>query len=181
MSDASNATNPTRPAASEGRIQGLVFGLLMSVTMTYGMEVYNNAWQMGLAALPGGFSNMTGEVFVRALHEFAFMCPIVFVISSLWGNKLGAHLSGRLAEPGRDTPFMCMLARSSCTVLVMCPTMSLVGSIIFSLIMAGASPAALPAIWVGNVIKNFPMALLWNLFFAGPVTRGICGKLFSTR
>ena len=179
MSATAKATS--NAATSGERIQGIVFGLVMSITMTYGMEVYNNAWQMGLAALPGGFSNMTGEVFVRALHEFAFMCPIVFVISSLWGNKLGARLSERLVEPGRDTPFMCMLARSSCTVLVMCPTMSLVGTIIFSLIMAGASPAALPAIWVGNVLKNFPMALLWNLFFAGPVTRGICGKLFPTR
>lgn len=38
----------------------------------------------------------------------------------------------------------------------------------------------LPAIWVGTVLKNFPMALLWNLCAAGPLTRlifrGVCRR-----
>lgn len=37
----------------------------------------------------------------------------------------------------------------------------------------------LPGIWVGTLIKNFPMALLWNLFAASPVTRLVFGALFS--
>lgn len=36
-----------------------------------------------------------------------------------------------------------------------------------------------PAIWVGTFIKNFPMALLWNLFAAGPVNRLVFSKCFS--
>jgi hypothetical protein len=39
--------------------------------------------------------------------------------------------------------------------------------------------AQLPAIWVGTLIKNFPMALLWNLFAAGPVSRLVFGRFFS--
>lgn len=44
---------------------------------------------------------------------------------------------------------------------------------------AGTSPAQLPAIWVGTLIKNFPMALLWNLFAAGLVSRLAFSKCFS--
>lgn len=41
-------------AAPKNRIQGIIFGILMSVTMAYGMEVYNVAWKMGFPTLPGG-------------------------------------------------------------------------------------------------------------------------------
>lgn len=46
--------------------------------------------------------------------------------------------------------------------------------------LGGAPLTQLPAIWVGTVLKNFPMALLWNLFAAGPLTRlifrGVCRR-----
>ena len=46
--------------------------------------------------------------------------------------------------------------------------------------LGGAPFTQLPAIWVGTVLKNFPMALLWNLFAAGPLTRlifrGVCRR-----
>lgn len=38
--------------------QGLVFGILMSVTMAYGMEVYNVALKSGVLQHVGGFSDM---------------------------------------------------------------------------------------------------------------------------
>lgn len=147
--------------------------------MAYGMEVYNVTWKLGYPALPGGFSNMTNDVFLGALVEAAYMWIFVFIFSNLWGNRLGAGLAGRLVDPKRDNPFLCTLVRSGCTVLVMCPTMSLVASILFNVVLAGDSPVQLPAIWVGTLIKNFPMALLWNLFAAGPVSRLLFAKLFS--
>ena len=33
--------------------------------------------------------------------------------------------------------------------------------------------------WAGTLIKNFPMALLWSLFAAGPVSRLVFAKCFS--
>lgn len=46
--------------------------------------------------------------------------------------------------------------------------------------LGGAPLTQLPAIWGGTVLKNFPMALLWNLFAAGPLTRlifrGVCRR-----
>ena len=38
--------------------------------------------------------------------------------------------------------------------------------------------AVFPAIWVGTVIKNFPMAFFWNMFAAAPFSRWLFGKLF---
>lgn len=114
---------------------------------------------------------MTSAVFLDALVEASYMWLFVFLFSNLWGNRLGASLAGRLVEQGRDNAFLCTLVRSGCTVLVMCPTMSLVASVLFNVVLGGQPVAELPAIWVGTVIKNFPMALLWNVFSAGPVSR----------
>ena len=163
----------------KNKAQGIIFGILMSITMAYGMEVYNVAWKMGIPTMAGGFSNMTNDVFLGALIEAAYMWLFVFLFSDLWGNRLGAGLAARLVDPKKDNPFFCTIIRSSCTVLVMCPTMSLVASILFNIILGGMPVVELPAIWVGTLIKNFPMALLWNLFAAGPVSRLVFAKLFS--
>lgn len=167
------------PTVPKNRAQGAIFGILMSITMAYGMEVYNVAWKMGYPLMPGGFSNMTNDVFVDALAEAAYMWLFVELFSTLYGNRLGSFMASRYVTPGKDNPFVCQLVRQGCTVLVMCPTMSLVASILFNVVLAGNPVTQLPAIWVGTVIKNFPMALLWNLFAAGPLTRLVFRAFFS--
>ena len=73
------------------KFQGIIFGLLMSLTMAYGMEVYN------VALKAGGLAVMTNRVFLEALLETAYMWILVFLFSNLWGNRLGF----RLAKIGR--------------------------------------------------------------------------------
>ena len=162
----------------ETKTEKIIFGVLMSVTMAIGMEVYNVAIKMGYNAMPGGLSNMTNQVFPDALVEAAYMWIFVFLFSNLWGNRLGHALAARIIRPEQDNPFFITLMISSCTVLVMCPTMSMVAAILFNVILAGNPVSQLPAIWVGTVIKNFPMALLWNLFAAGPFSRLVHRKMF---
>ena len=163
-----------------GKTRGekIVFGILMSVTMAIGMEVYNVAIKMGYNTMPGGLSNMVNQVFADALVEASTMWIFVFLFSYLWGNRLGHALAAKVIRPEQDNPFFITLMISSCTVLVMCPTMSMVAAILFNVILAGNPVSQLPAIWVGTVIKNFPMALLWNLFAAGPFSRLVHGKIF---
>ena len=163
----------------KNKAQGVIFGILMSITMAYGMEVYNVAWKMGIPTMPGGFSNMTNDVFLGALVEASYMWLFVFLFSNLWGTRGGAALAARLTDSKRDSTFIRGTIRSCCTVLIMCPTMSLVASILFNIVLAGMPVSQLPGIWVGTLIKNFPMALLWNLFAASPVTRLVFGALFS--
>ena len=162
----------------ETKTEKIIFGVLMSVTMAIGMEVYNVAIKMGYNAMPGGLSNMTNQVFPDALVEAAYMWIFVFLFSNLWGNRLGHALAEKIIRPEQDNPFFITLMISSCTVLVMCPTMSMVAAILFNVILAGNPVRQLPAIWVGTVIKNFPTALLWNLFAAGPFSRLVHGKIF---
>lgn len=128
--------------------------------------------------MPGGLSNMVNQVFPDALVEASYMWIFVFLFSNLWGNRLGHALAAKVIRPEQDNPFFITLMISSCTVLVMCPTMSMVAAILFNVILAGNPVSQLPAIWVGTLIKNFPMALLWNLFAAGPFSRLVYKKIF---
>ncbi|MBR1455756.1 MAG: hypothetical protein IJ594_01180 [Oscillospiraceae bacterium] len=160
------------------KAQGIIFGLLMSYSMAIGMEVYNIAVKMGFPQQPGGFSSMTNAVFPAALLEAAYMGLFVFLFSNLWGNRAGAAFATRVTDPARDNPYFCRLMRQAGTIAIMCPTMSLVASILFSVMLAKQPVGQLPAIWVGTVIKNFPMAFFWNMFAAAPFTRRVFGLLF---
>ena len=115
----------------------------------------------------------------KALVEALFMGLIVIIVSELWGNRLGARFAAKVSDPQRDNPYFCRLMRQAGTVSVMCPTMSLAATIIFSMILGGAPVWQLPAIWAGTLIKNFPMAFFWNMFAAAPFTNWVCGKLFE--
>lgn len=160
------------------KTQGVVFGLLMSYSMAFGMEIYNVASKLGFTLQAGGFSNMTNIVFWEAFKEGLYMGLFVFLFSNLWGNNFGASFAARHSDPEKDNPYFCQLLRQGGTVAVMCPTMSLVATILFSIILGGASWLQLPAIWLGTVFKNFPMAFFWNFFFAAPFSRWTFSKLF---
>lgn len=163
----------------KNKTQGIIFGIIMSYSMAVGMEVYNMAIKAGIQALSGGLSGMTYAIFWEALKEAAYMGLIVFLFSNLWGNRLGARFAAKVSDPQRDNPYFCRLMRQAGTVSVMCPTMSLAATIIFSMILGGAPVWQLPAIWAGTLIKNFPMAFFWNMFAAAPFTNWACGKLFE--
>ena len=161
------------------RSQRIVFGLLMSLFMSIGMELYNNAWKMGMNLAPGGFSNISYAVVPEVARELVFIVPLVFVLSSTYGNRLGAALAYRLIDPERDSAFFRVVLVICCTTLVMCPSMSLFATVYFNIIRAGRALVELPIIWFGTLVKNFPMALLWNLFAASPMSRIVLQLLFS--
>ena len=123
---------------------------------------------------------MTNAVFLDALEEMSFMGLLVILFSNLWGNRLGAAFAARHCDPQRDNPYFCRIMRQVGTVAVMCPTMSLVASVLFNVIMAGMRLTQLPAIWAGTIIKNFPMAFFWNMFAAAPFTHWLFDRLFPS-
>lgn len=165
----------------KNKTQGIIFGIIMSYAMTYGMEVYNVAIKEGVDLAAGGFSNMTNIVFRDALIEALYMGVFVFILSNLWGNRIGAVFAARHCDPEKDNPYICQLLRQTGTVAIMCPTMSLAASILFNVILAGAPLAQLPAIWIGTLLKNFPMAFFWNMFAAAPFTHWLFGKIYPDR
>lgn len=146
------------------KFQKFIFSLLMSYLMAYGMELANVARKLG---------GMSNAVFLPALVEASYMGAIVFLVSNLYGNRLGRAIAFRCVTPGRDAPILVTLMISSCTVMLMCPSMSLIATILF----IGVDGQFL-ANWFATVYHNFAMALLWQLFFAGPVVRLLFRTLF---
>jgi hypothetical protein len=161
------------------KFQGIVFGLIMSYSMAVGMEVYNVAIKLGVNLSPGGLSNITAAAFRGALAEASYMGALVFIFSNLWGNRLGAAFAAKRCDAEKDNPYFCRVMRQAGTVAVMCPTMSLAASVLFNVVLAGGSPAQLPAIWAGTVLKNFPMAFFWNMYAAAPFTHLVFSALFQ--
>ena len=153
------------------KAQGIFFGVLMSYSMALGMELYNTALNLGVQLQPGGLGNLTLPVLLEALRETVFMGIIVLIVSNLWGNRMGARFAQKHCDPAKDNPYFCRLLRQSGTVAVMCPTMSLIASILFQVVLGDAPLTCLPLIWLGSVLKNFPMAFFWNMFAAAPFTR----------
>lgn len=143
------------------KLQNVVFTLLMAFVMVYAMICYNISLSMG---------GMSNQVFLMAFGELPIMWPVAFVLELLVVERLAQKLAFRLVTPGKDKPWMITVAISSMIVCLMCPMMSLVATILFK-----APGWELPAVWVQTTIANFPMALFWQIFLAGPLVRCVFG------
>ena len=146
------------------KFQKFIFSLLMSYIMAYGMELANVAVKLG---------GMSNAGFLPALREASYLGPFVLPVPNLSGPRVGRPIAFRCVQPGRDAPFFITLMISSCTVMIMCPSMSLIATILFI-----GVDAQFLANWFATVYHNFAMALLWQLFFAGPVVRLLFRTLF---
>ena len=62
---------------------------------------------------------------------------------------------------------------SAITVCFMCPIMSFIATEL----LQGVN-SDLIANWLQIAVRNFPMALCWQIFYAGPLVRWIFGKIF---
>lgn len=147
------------------KLQNIIFTIMMVLVMVYGMVVYNITLDRGA---------LTNDVFFIALFELPIMCVIGFIIESLIAGKLAQKMAFKIVTPGKDNQFMVILAISAMTVVCMCPMMSLVATCLFKGI-----DNQIIAKWIQLTITNFPMALLWQIFVAGPVVRFIFGHIFA--
>ncbi len=154
----------------ENKKQGFIFGVIMSYAMAFGMEIYNSAINLGFNLKAGGFSNMTNKVFAAAMSEILWIGIVVIILSSLYGNKCGEHFM-RSHTKDDDPAYFKVLMRQAGTIAVMCPSMSLFATVAFFIIPGVVPVSHLPAVFVGTLMKNFPMAFFWNMFGAAPFTR----------
>ena len=83
----------------------------------------------------------------------------------------------RLVNPREAGQTQIMLAISAASVWIMCPCMSFFATLLFK----DSHNAQFLAIWIQTTVINFPMALLLQFFFAGPITRRIFGALFREK
>lgn len=141
-------------------LQKIVFTFVMATIMVYGMIVYN------VALNTGGVHN---ETFLLALHELPIMMPIAFVLEFFVVEKLATRLAFSFMCP-TDRPQFITYAISLMIVCIMCPTMSLIATLLFKQPSFGT--------WIHTFGCNLPAALLWQMLYCGPLTRLIFRLLF---
>ena len=145
--------------------QEVVFTIMMVFVMVYAMICYNISLNIG---------GMANHVFLDAFHELVIMGPVAFILDFFLYGSLSKKLAFRIVNPAEDKPIMIILAISSITVCLMCPSMSLVATLLFK------NPGKeVIAIWLQTTALNFPMAFFWQIFFAGPLVRKIFGGIFK--
>ena len=148
------------------RTQRIAFSILMAFAMVYGMELYNQA------LLAGGLRT---ELFAAPLADIVPLMAAVIVLELLVGGRVAARLVGRLLDAGLCPEVLATILRGAFTCWTMCSMMSLVATLAFKQPPAGE----LVATWLQTVVLNFPMALLWQLFVAGPAVRATVRALGS--
>lgn len=149
------------------KFQDVVFTIMMVIVMVYGMVVYNIAMDMG---------GITNQIFLMAFGELPVMGVIGFVLEMLIAGPLSKKLAFCMVTPGKDKMIEVILAISAMTVCLMCPMMSFAATVLFK-----GVDSQLIAKWVQLTVTNFPMALCWQIFIAGPLVRLIFGKIFREK
>ena len=149
----------------KNKFQDVVFTLIMATVMVYGMVVYNVALNMG---------GVTNATFLIAPHELPIMVPIAFVLAVFIVGKIARGLAFSVMDPATDRPQFITYAISICICCIMCPIMSLVATILFKDTKTFGT-------WVQTWAMNFPMALLYQLFYCGPFVRLIFRTIFKNK
>lgn len=145
------------------KLQNFIFTVVMAFAMVYAMICYNIALSIG---------GMSNQVFILAFHELTFMWPIAIILELFVVEGLAKKLTFSILNPKEDRPIMILLTMCSMIVCLMCPLMSLIATILFK------NPGMeIIAIWLQTTVLNFPMALCWQIFFAGPFVRFVFQKL----
>ncbi|MCR5515499.1 MAG: DUF2798 domain-containing protein [Lachnospira sp.] len=145
----------------KNKFQDVVFTIIMATCMVYGMVVYNVALNTG---------GVTGQTFLLALHELPIMVPVAFILEFFIVGKIAPMLAFKVVCP-TDRPQFITYAISICICCIMCPVMSLVATILFKDTKTFGT-------WVQTWAMNFPMALLYQLFYCGPFVRLIFRTIF---
>lgn len=138
------------------KLQNVIFTIIMAFVMVYAMVCYN------IAIDKGGMSN---QIFLLAFHEMPIMWPIAAILEFFVVEKLSKFLAFRIVSP-TDKPIFITLAICSMIVCLMCPVMSFIATALFK-----HPGSEIIAQWLQTTVINFPMALCWQIFFAGPGVR----------
>lgn len=144
------------------KFQEIVFTIMMVLVMVYAMICYNISFGLG---------QMENQVFIMAFGELPVMAIIAFLVELLFVGKIVKRLAFKILDPENTQPVFMIIVISSLTVCFMCPIMSLFATVLFNY----SGVENIISSWLQISIRNFPMALCWQIFYAGPFVR----KLFS--
>ncbi len=148
----------------QNKLENFFFTVIMAFVMVYAMICYNIALNIG---------GLTDKVFLMAFGELRIMWPVAIVLEMFVMEKPVMYLTGRVINKNMSF-FEILIIRCSLTVCLMCPTMSLVATILFK----DFSHSGFVGMWLQTAAINFPMALAWQIFFGGPFGRLVFRLIF---
>jgi hypothetical protein len=109
------------------------------------------------------------------LIEFCF----AYLLECVIGSPMSFKMACKMFDPRRNHPMIFETVIISCTVVIMCPTMSFIAAWLYYPYYAGFNIFTLLANWLKLVCYNFPFAFFSQIFFIQPLVRMVFGKLFA--
>jgi hypothetical protein len=146
------------------KIQKIIFALFMSLIMVFGMESYNHIIATRVFNL---------NVFSIPILELCGLMATVIALETFVAGRLARKLAFSFVNPEKKHPALIILSIQIANVLLMCPMMSFVATLVFK----NGLHNNMMLVWLQTIIINFPMALLWQIFVAGPVVRFAVSKI----
>lgn len=152
----------------ESKLQDFVFGVLMVFIMVTFMITYS------LSLHNGGLS---AELLPAIAKAIWVPTAIAFIVEKLFVGKMAKRIALKLVDPKKSQPIIVTLAISAITVCFMCPIMTLIATVLFefpgwNLVITN---------WLQTFTLSFPAALLWNIFYGGPLARFIFKLIFRPK
>ncbi len=147
--------------------QELLFTCLMIPLMVSVMVIYNNTLAHG---------SIFNVSLWSLLREMLVMSMIAFVVEFPIIAPLAHTIAFKIIDPRTCKPIMIPVTISCCTVCMMCPFMSLMANLVLF-----NNAGRIMEVWPHMAAINFPVALSWQLFVAGPVVRKSFAMLMEQR
>lgn len=146
------------------KLQGYAYSVLMALAMVYGMELYNQVLMAG---------SLANELYLAPLADIIPLSIAVLVLEHFLGGPFAQHFTFRSLDASATPQLIIIVVRAAFTCMAMCPLMSMVATLAFK----QPELPNLIATWMQTVAQNFPMALLWQLFIAGPAVRFVVKRI----
>ena len=158
-------------------VHGYVFYSLYVVNGGTLMEVTGANSVLNAIRTQGGVY-MVGRmlpIWAVVLIEFCFAYSLECVL----GSPMSFKMACRMFDPKNTHGVIFETVIISCTVLIMCPSMSFIAAFLYYPYYAGFNVFTLLANWIKLVCYNFPFAFFSQIFFIQPIVRFLFGKLFA--
>lgn len=148
------------------KFQDFIYTIIMVIVMVYAMVCYNIALSLG---------GMKNAIFKMALGELPIMGVIAFILEFFFVGVITKKIAFRIVNPKKLEPLFIVIIISSLIVCFMCPLMSFFATLLFNF----NGLENIISTWLMLTVRNFPMALCFQIFYAGPFVRFIFKKLFA--
>ena len=152
----------------ETKFQDFVYTLIMAFLMVYVMVCYN------ISIHTGGLSNF---VFIEAFKELPFMWIVAIILEFFLIGKVAHKLTFKVLDPKKTPSIIISYGISIVIVSFMCPIMSLIATIFIN----KPSLDIFISSWLQSMVLSFPMAMCFQLFYAGPFVRFIFNLIFKNK